>query len=254
MFWVVQDGMFQQNRRPELIETLCRFSIPHQVVSLSARREILPDVSPTGDVITNGSVMLSSIALERGWWPGSLMSDNLSCRVWRKPFERFLLNRDAVFDTVGTANPRMDRFFIRPVLDDKAFNGQVMTRDRFLEWQAEILAGRSADVPACTEILYAPVRKIGQEHRHYVVDGEIVSSSRYKMGGIPNQSETVDPAFIGFARQMVETWTPARAFVLDTYVAGDEMGVVELGCICNAGFYRSDIQRIVMALDSMSSD
>jgi hypothetical protein len=34
-------------------------------------------------------------------------------------------------------------------------------------------------------------------------------------------------------------------------VTGDEMGIVELGCICNAGFYEADVQKIVMALNEM---
>lgn len=40
--------------------------------------------------------------------------------------------------------------------------------------------------------------------------------------------------------------------MLDTYIAGDEIGIVEIGCICHAGFYEANIMKLVNALDSMT--
>lgn len=53
------------------------------------------------------------------------------------------------------------------------------------------------------------------------------------------------------AARMAGLWQPARAYVLDTYIAGDEIGIVEIGGICHAGFYEADVQKVVMALDGM---
>lgn len=37
----------------------------------------------------------------------------------------------------------------------------------------------------------------------------------------------------------------------DTYVAGSDIGIVEIGGICHASIYDADLMKIVSALDSM---
>jgi hypothetical protein len=243
MFWVIQEDMFEENRRDDIIRTLERFGIPYQRIKLPQPNMMVPEISYDGPIITNGSVMLSKIARKRGWTPGSLLNDNFSYDVWYPHFRDHLLNHDTIFTTMGDADPQMDEFFIRPLADDKCFNGRVLTRDEFAQWRLRY--------PVETPILISKVKVIGQEFRHYVVDGEVVSSSRYKLAGQPSQAEVVDGRVIDYARSMARIWQPARAFVLDTYMTGDEMGIVEMGCICHAGLYQADVQKIVMALDAM---
>ena len=84
------------------------------------------------------------------------------------------------------------------------------------------------------------------------MEGRVVSSSRYKLAGVVNLSPHVDDAITSFARDVARLWQPARAFTLDTYVPGDRLGVVEVGCITHAGFYAADVQSMVMALDAMA--
>jgi hypothetical protein len=243
--WVIQEDLFQQNQRPALVETLQRFAIPHQIVSVTARAELIPDVVYDGPIISNGSVLLSKIANQRGWQPGSFLNEQFSYDVWHPHYQNYLLNRDAVFTTIATADPSLDVFFIRPLLDNKSFTGRVMTRSDFKTWQID------TQLAPETEILYAPVKHIGQEHRHFIVNGIVVSSSRYKLGKEANQSAMVDPYIIAFATRVAGLWQPANAFVLDTYITDDEIGIVEIGCIGHAGFYQADVQKIVMALDEI---
>lgn len=249
MFWVIQEDLFQQNQRPVLLETLQRFDIPHQLVKVTAQYELIPEVTYAGPIITNGSIMLSNIAIRRGWQPGSLMNEAFSYEIWYPHFKDHLLNPKPLVTTIAEADPQLDEFFIRPLLDDKSFTGHVTTLAAFKAWQADIL--RRHGTLGETNILYAPVKRIGQEHRHFIVDQTVVSSSRYKLGGEANQSSEVDSRVIAFANRMAARWQPARAFVLDTYVAGDEIGIVEIGGLCHAGFYQADVQKIVMALEDM---
>ena len=234
-----------ENRRDDLIETLDRFDIPYQMVKINNEYELEPAVSHAGPIITNGSILLSKIAVRNGWQPGSLFNDNFTYEAWYPHFKPFLLNRDAVFTTIADADPKIDRFFVRPLMDDKTFTGRVVSQSAFYEWKW------MTNTPHQTKILYAPVKQIGQEHRHYIVDGVVISSRRYKLDGQANYTSVVDDYVVDFARKMAAIWQPARAFVLDTYIAGDEIGIVEMGCICHAGLYRADVQKIVMALDGM---
>lgn len=246
MFWVIQEDMFQENRRDDLIETLDRFDIPYQLVKINDAYEVEPAVHYDGAIITNGSILLSKIAVKNGWNPGSLFNENFTYEVWYHHFKPFLLNRDAVFTTIADAAPRLEKLFVRPLKDDKQFSGRVMTLEEFNEWRAR------TNIPHETQILYSPVKQIGQEHRHYIVNEEVISSSRYKLNGQANYTNNVDEYIIDFAKRMAAIWQPAKAFVLDTCIAGNEIGIVEMGCICHAGLYQSDVQKVVMALDTMA--
>lgn len=252
MFWVIQEDIFQENGREMLIHTLEKMEIPHQVVKIvPISHELIPDVTETGHIITNGSILLSKIARERGWTPGGFLNDNFSYHVWYPYFKKHLLNDDAIFTTVAEANPQWDDVFVRPVLDSKSFNGQIMTREEFDTWKANILKGDNSYVFPDTEIIYATPKRVGQEHRHFIVDGKVITSSRYKLNGRMNQLAGADDHIIKFTTRMASIFSPARAFVLDTYITGDEVGIVELGCLCNAGFYKADVQKLVMALEGV---
>ena len=251
MLWVVQQDLFIENRRHDLVSTLDRFSIPYHLVRITADNQIDPEIDHNGAIITNGSIMLSKIAVQRGWQPGSLLNDNFSYEHWYPIFKEHLLNRDAKFTTIAEASFSLDRMFVRPILDDKTFSGKVFGRNEFETMRSESLAGLSRSIKPDTQIMVSSVKNVGQEHRHYIVGGKVVTSSRYKLGGAVNHAEGADPAIVDFAERMAARWSPARAFVLDTYMTNDEIGIVEMGCICNAGLYQADIQKLVAALDAL---
>jgi hypothetical protein len=255
MFWVIQEDLFQENGREVLIDMLEKMGIQYQVVKIVPfSHELIPDITIQGKIIVNGSVLISKIARERGWEPGGFLNDNFDYTVWFPHFKDYLLNSDAVFTTIAEASPPWDDIFIRPILDNKSFNGQVMTQEEFIEWKAGIMNGSDSYVFPETQIIYASPKKVGQEHRHFIVDGKVITSSRYKLNGRLNQALGADDYIVEFATRMAAIFSPAKAFVLDTYVTGDEVGIVELGCACNAGFYKADVQKLVMALEELENE
>lgn len=252
MFWIIQDDLFHENGRDVLINTLEQFEIPYQIVKIIPfSHELIPNIAQTENIITNGSILLSKIANERGWNPGGFLNDNFDYEVWYPYFKDHLLNKDSIFTTIKDADPQLNEFFIRPILDSKSFNGQIMTKDEFNIWKIDIINGKDNWLNGDIGILYSPTKYIGQEHRHYIVDKKVITSSRYKLNGRANYTNQVDQYIIDFAERMAAIYQPARAFVLDTYIIDNEIGIVELGCICNAGFYQADVQKLVIALDSM---
>jgi hypothetical protein len=253
MFWVIQEDLFQENGRQILIETFERFNIPYQIVKVvPVSHELIPEITQIDNIITNGSVLLSKIAMERNWNPGSFLNSNFDYNVWFPIFKEYLLNRDAIFTTVADALCSWSDIFVRPVLDNKSFNGSVLSSEEFVKWRNDIMAGSNSFVKPNTEIVLAKPKKIGQEHRHFIVDGNIVTSSRYKLNHRSNYAEGTDQHILNFVQDRIREWQPARAFVLDTYQIGDEVGIVELGCITCAGFYKADIQKLVMTLNELS--
>lgn len=254
MLWVVQEDLDTENRRGDLLHALGRLGIPFIAVKVS-RNRIEPDIPDDGTpIITNGSIMLSNIARARGWVPGSLLNDNFNYEVWAEQYKELILNKGAAVSALRDAKIHGASAFARPVLDNKGFNGRVFLRDEFLKFQKDSVEGaRGAPSPEM-QILVSTPKVIGQEHRHYIVDGEIVASSRYKLAGQPNFQEGADDRILAVVRKAIALWVPARAFVMDTYVAGDDVGIVEVGCICHAGLYEADIMKIASALDSMQPE
>ena len=185
---------------------------------------------------------------------GGLFNENFSYEIWSGFYRDLLLNKDAVFSTLAKASAQEAQVFVRPVADTKAFNGRVFNREEFLQFQQDCQAGKIGMPKPETPIIMAPVKKPGQEHRHYIVDGEVITSSRYKLAGQPNFREGADQAVLDVVKQAISRWQPARAFVLDTYISGDEIGIVEIGGICHAGLYEADLIKLVNALDSMEPE
>ena len=252
MLWIIQKDIHAKNQNYDLIEALERLNINYIEVEVG-KNKINPNVEFGHNVpiITNGSIMLSNIAKEKGWFPGSLFNDNFSYNVWSKHYRDLLINKNAIVSKLKDAVITDDIFFARPILDNKSFNGKVFTKEEFLKFQKNSINCKSGSPNPNIEILISKPKKIGQEHRHYIVDGKIITSSRYKFNGQPNFKEGCDDNVLEVVRNAISKWQPTRAFVLDTYISGDEIGIVEIGCICHAGIYNADLMKLVVALDSM---
>lgn len=48
---------------------------------------------------------------------------------------------------------------------------------------------------------------------------------------------------------MVDIYQLADCFVIDVCLCDDEWKIVECGCINSAGFYKSDLHRLIMELE-----
>lgn len=253
MRWIVQQNLAIENQRFALMEALDRLGADWTAVTLKPGLVLDPAI-PENDapIITNGSVALTRLAYTQGWTPGGFWSDDFNYAFWgvpTHPWHSLLLNRDGQKGTLGDIKIPEKGAFGRPLSDTKAFNGQIHT-PKTLEALQE--AARAGKLDPLTPVLSCPIRTIGQEHRHYIVDGNIITSSRYKLSGQPNFRRGADEAVLDVVRHAVSQWQPARAFVLDTFIAGDDIGIVETGCIGNAGLYEADLLALVHAMDSMA--
>lgn len=255
MRWIIQNNLFIENKRQALINTVRRMNVDHVLVNVLPGGVLDVDIednkTPT---VVNGSVMLTRIAQERGWTPGGFWSDDFTYEKWGvpgSPWAHLLLNKDAVMGKLSEMDCVQERVFVRPVSDTKSFNGQVMTREQLVLFQQESMAGVPQRPAPDTPVLVSPVKKIGQEHRHYIVEGQVITSSRYKLAGQPNFKEGADGVVLDVVRHAIALWQPARAFVLDTYISGNDIGIIETGCIGNAGLYEANLPKLVDAIECL---
>lgn len=252
MHWIIQKDIHAKSLNLDLTYALERLGISYTEVDVHHYQ-----TSPVIDcevinepIMTNGSIMLSKIAHSNNWFSGLEFNDNFDYKIWSERYSDFLLNK-GIISSLADAKPLGDEFFARPVLDNKSFNGTVFTKEKFLAFQQRSVLGDPSVAKPDIEIIVSPKKKIGQEHRHYIVDGCIVSSSRYKFDGTPNFKEGCDQVVLDFVSNVISSWQPSRMFVLDTFIHGDEIGIVEIGFLGHAGIYDADLMKIVHALDSM---
>lgn len=276
MFWVVQEDLYVERGYGALLETLRERALPHAVVKIAPIvHRLLPadfdtnafmgdiseapeaEVDERDGVMVLGSVTLGEVAIAKGWRPGTFLNENFDWRIWGRQYGEDALNGGGTLSRFDEVSFRGEAF-LRPALDDKSFNGRVMNWGAFRRWRDGELAGRDdlAPVQPDTLVVVAPKRAILAEHRLFVVDGDIVTTSRYHLGGRLSAGRGAPVGALDFARQMVRRWCPARAFVLDVATVEDADGrdrykVMEPGCINSAGYYDADITRIVDAIEGM---
>ena len=243
MHWVIQRGVLSPANVDRLLDALIRAELPHSIVTIpDGERRMLPDIDPSGPIVVCGATYMAAIANARKWAPGSFLNDNFDHSIWVDSLGNTMLNAAATVTTVGELTFTGEAF-VRPLFDNKAFDGQVFQAAEFDAWRIE---HRSlADVG----VLMGPTTEIFAEYRLFVVNSSIVTGSQYKRGTTPYISPDVDPDIIDFGKDVITTWQPADAFVIDIARTHDGCKVVEFNNINSAGFYACDVTRYVWAME-----
>lgn len=252
MHWVVQSNVFNEARYQDVLATLERGGIEHtcvKVIPFSAEMEPEPDVRNPIAVI--GSYSLVKAAHRRGWGPGVFYSDQIAFPVYAEVYGRDLLNHDARVCRFGEVR-LTERCFLRPTDDSKDFSGIVMDPARFDEWRERVCAIEGyATITADTEVVVAPVKEIHAEYRFFVVEGRIVTGSRYRLGDRLAESAEIPPVVMQAAERYVAHWQPDRAFVIDLAVTPDGIKVIEFNNINASGWYHADVSKVIQAIDAI---
>lgn len=274
MLWVVQGNLETDLGLISLINTLKDGNYNYRLVKTIPFSNIIVDVdldvnqynedniphleiNNNQQMVTMGSYSLALTAKEKNWTPGSFINENFEFSQWVDHWNKSnMLNGDAIEDTVANMIQRVPegftKLFSRPSEDTKSFTGTVFERENFLHWLNKIATSQDRfGLHADTKIIVSPAKEIQAEYRLFIVDGVVVTGSLYKVRDQVVTSEHIDENVIKFAYKMLDIWQPDRAFVLDIAVTNEGEKVIEINNINSSGFYKSDISKIVAAIDNM---
>ena len=143
--------------------------------------------------------------------------------------------------------------FIRPSKDSKVFNGKLYSKIKWEDTVQMVKEKYLGVMPPVTIQVTSP-KKIYKEARVWIVDGKVVTSSYYKFGDNVAWTEDVEPEGLEFAQNMANLYKVAKAFVMDICLTPDGWKIVEINCVNCSGFYRGDLQKLVMALEDLYND
>lgn len=123
-----------------------------------------------------------------------------------------------------------EKYFIRPLNDDKSFNGGTYTKNNIIEYNGDVVI--------------AKVKHINKEHRFFIINGKISSASLYKINGEISTSSVIDEGAILFVEKMIKKFD-FPCFVIDIATIENEYKIVELNCINASGFYDINLYRLI---------
>ena len=269
MHYIIQENVFKEHNYDLLIKTIDKLDLDYTIVRIFpfvdkiVDIKTIPDYSynvddliefepPTKNVFVFGAIKLARIASNKGWNPGSMMNSNHDFMVYREHYKDNLLNYDSEILKIGeTIKWNNDIKFIRPTKDTKSFTGNTFTQKEWEDTIEHYLHNyRSEHFNENTEIQVSSPKNIQKEIRFWVVNGKVITGSQYRLGNSTIYDDFYDSEAFDFAQKMVDKYQLADAFVIDVCLYNGEWKIVECGCINCAGFYKSDIQKMIMSVDT----
>jgi hypothetical protein len=260
MHWVLSGNIFNESAWEAMLATLDRFEIPfseHKVIPFVG--ELLPDPPADlngGNVIVIGPYSMRHIAKSKGWFPGSFDLEPFDFAIQRERWGEHMLNYDSQVVAFRDAVwPEDELRFVRPINDSKNFAGRVYDWNEFSWWQKSVCAlgeDYGDSLSGATMIQTCSPKKIFAEYRCWVIKGEIVTISMYKLGerviyknwDLVGPDDPVRP----YAQARVNEWQPLDSFVIDVCETEDGFKIVEINTINSCGFYACDMQKLIMTL------
>lgn len=251
MHYIIQENTFREKNYDKLIDCMERFNLSHEIVHVGADEEEIKFTTNRTDVFCFGALKLARLSKKYNWIPGALITENLDYNLYKNFYKQHLLNSDSTVYTFGTNfNWSRDNLFIRPCLDSKAFTGKVWDKTEWLTFKEKALTiGHSIVLTNDTLIQVAEPKEIYKEYRFWIINGEIITSSQYKLGNICIYDSFVDECATEFCKSMLDIHLIEKAFTMDICATPNGYKIVECGSVSCAGFYECDMQKLIMSLE-----
>jgi hypothetical protein len=224
-----------------------------------------------------GSINFCKYCYKYPVYPGPICTwKNYECTSYYSRLGKYLLSQNYCMLTWGEFKRQMQDWktnhlgnlsncaclFIRPNKGDKKFVGQVIDCDKFNPDKVGI-----EEIEPDELIVVAEPRNIFAEYRFVILNGELLTGSRYKSNGKLStvkceQSVLTDCYFRSYrpeddssacyaaeaadlAREIAKIYQPDDVFVIDIAKAKDGYFLLELNAFSCSGFYDCDHDLIV---------
>lgn len=255
--WIIQKNLTSELHRWEraLVENKSSF----RYIEIIPFDENVPDVDlpPDANVICHGTTSLIKGAPAKGWKPGVFFNpDNFRPSLWRVKYGRNFLNYDGcVMKLSELSLPGIMNkdclAFVRPNGDFKDFSGSVVTPEGWEKFVRSVEEG-GYTFDGQLEVYAAPFKSLFEEYRMFIVDGKVVSSSKYRLRTILDKKPNAPPEVVDFANKMARIWSPEKAYVMDICKTDEgELKVLELNCFNASGVYAAPLLSIIRAVEAL---
>lgn len=142
------------------------------------------------------------------------------------------------------------KWFIRPNNDGKEFSGRVDTFKELKEWSDKVCPLELPELNKETAVWISEPKEIKKEWRLFIVDDQIISTSRYMNEGELDESENDIPKeMMAFAKERISEYRIEDVYVMDIAQIENDYKLIECNCFNGTGFYKHDIESIIQAVN-----
>jgi len=246
MHWIIQKNLFKPVNYHLLIDALNSQKIEHTSVFIpNGTFDLEPEVNPAGRVYVCGAIKLKKIAEKRDWLPGSFLTKDFRLDKWIAELGSEILNKDAIYGKFNNIDvDHMKKFFIRPLEDNKVFDGMIIDSETMRLWRKDPNKKYLLDL----DVVVCSLQDIYREYRLFVVQNEVITGSVYKIANKPQIAQDVEQSVIDYVNRIISKWTPSDSFVIDVCLTKSGYKIIEFNNINSSGFYSCDVSKYVEAI------
>lgn len=260
--WVVQKNLTSDRYLYDgFIKTFEKYKIPYELVDVVPFSVELPIFNRERiNVFYGSTTMMNNVYNDKTLRQGLFFNPKtFKMDLYIQKWGELMLSNNAVVTTLKelcNQDKKDDEFiFVRPVDDSKLFNGQVKTFLEIKNWKNNFQVLKDGLLTEDTPILAGEPYKINKEWRNIIVNGKVISSSRYYKNGYLNKSATDIPKeVIELCERACGIFTPHDIFAMDIAETGGEYYILECGCVNSVGFYDMDIEKVVLEVQNYMQD
>lgn len=262
--WIIQDNLIAENDRNQFQSACDKLGITHFEVKVIPFSDELPDF-PIDDEYENiyyGSTTFMNNLYKQLDKPKGLFysHETFSMENYINQWGGYMLNAESVILSVEDFLEGMEEgnynnsiHFMRPDGDGKEFDGQTGTYyelkdmlDRMMQYDSPLEMD--------SKILIGPAYNLKREWRNYIVDGKVITSSRYRNNfRLSKSAEDIPEDMIKFVEDRCKEYQPHPIFAMDIAETKHDDGtthyyIIECGCMNSVGFYHANIEQYVKKL------
>jgi hypothetical protein len=261
--WIIQNKNYADDDRQAIIDACDKRGIPCIEINVIPFSPELPDF-PIDDEYENiyygSTTMMDRVYADHNRPKGLFYNhETFSIENYINKWGEHMLSEEAEFMTVqefldSPLTPHEMKWFMRPDGDGKQFDGVVGLETELKDMLRKATAEVGGPITLDLKILIAPPYNIHREWRNYVVNGKVITSSRYRKNFRLSKSGTDIPEeMIKFVEDRCKEYQPHDIFAMDIAETRHDDGtmhyyIIECGCMNSVGFYHCDIDKYVEKL------
>jgi hypothetical protein len=239
--WLIQPVKIEMNKMEELMSLLNKAEIFFEIVYPNDGKVLKEDKTEFIFNETEKYFVCGSYPLTRNVFnkcPNavfSLQEYNFE-KLWEIFGKENFINDDAIITNSNNILWNEEELFIRPLEDTKSFNGGIYNKTTFEKTKY------------IGEIVTSKLKHIEREYRFFIIDGQVVTSSLYKVNGHLEESSIIDDGAVSFVKEMLPKFNH-NGYVIDVATVNGEYKIMELNCLNASGFYKINLYKLILAVD-----
>lgn len=256
MNWVIQSNLINKEDHDKIRDICVKQGYGHESITVVPFSDNIPEIDNKKPTVFYGATnFINNIYKSGRWRPGAFFNEeNFTVKSYVEHYGRHMISFPCLFTTIGefaASHQPMDKlFFIRPIKDLKEFPGDVMEFNNLVRWERNIryLPGcdNNPTLTTNTEIMVSEPWGISHEWRLFIVNGRVSSGSHYRSHMQLETRYELPERVVNFVEAMCKIWTPADVFVMDIGESLETLYIVECNCFNSSGFYKADVEKIVV--------